>query len=131
MNASNPYGCNQYGHEWKGKHGEGWKPSGKVPEPKEGNEKSADKEAEDYVKLPKEKQNERIQRWRKDAKDARDKFYDIPRANTEEREKARAEANRINNRLREIMIRVAKLRGLSEKQTNFMLRLYPENPLNY
>lgn len=22
--ASNPYGCNQYGHEWAGKHGEGW-----------------------------------------------------------------------------------------------------------
>ena len=27
--AANPYGCNQYGHEWKGKHGEGWKPSGR------------------------------------------------------------------------------------------------------
>lgn len=22
--AANPYGCNQYGHEWKGKHGEGF-----------------------------------------------------------------------------------------------------------
>ena len=22
--AANPYGCNQYGHEWRGKHGEGW-----------------------------------------------------------------------------------------------------------
>lgn len=29
ITASNPYGCNQYGHEWRGKHGEGWKPSGK------------------------------------------------------------------------------------------------------
>ena len=26
--ASNPYGCNQYGHEWRGKHGEGWQPRG-------------------------------------------------------------------------------------------------------
>ena len=25
ITASNPYGCNQYGHEWRGKHGEGWK----------------------------------------------------------------------------------------------------------
>ena len=29
LRAANPYGCNQYGHEWKGKHGEGWKPSGR------------------------------------------------------------------------------------------------------
>lgn len=26
--AANPYGCNQYGHEWKGKHGEGGRPVG-------------------------------------------------------------------------------------------------------
>ena len=25
ITAANPYGCNQYGHEWRGKHGEGWK----------------------------------------------------------------------------------------------------------
>ena len=29
ITASNPYGCNQYGHEWRGKHGEGWQPSSK------------------------------------------------------------------------------------------------------
>ncbi len=28
ITASNPYGCNQYGHEWRGKHGEGWQPRG-------------------------------------------------------------------------------------------------------
>lgn len=28
ITAANPYGCNQYGHEWRAKHGEGWKPSG-------------------------------------------------------------------------------------------------------
>lgn len=28
ITAANPYGCNQYGHEWKGKHGEGWQPRG-------------------------------------------------------------------------------------------------------
>lgn len=25
VTASNPYGCNQWGHEWAGKHGEGWR----------------------------------------------------------------------------------------------------------
>lgn len=28
ITAANPYGCNQYGHEWRGKHGEGWQPRG-------------------------------------------------------------------------------------------------------
>lgn len=31
ITAANPYGCNQYGHEWRGKHGEGWR-GGKQPE---------------------------------------------------------------------------------------------------
>ena len=36
VNAANPYGCNQYGHEWRGKHGEGWKPSGRGGNEKRG-----------------------------------------------------------------------------------------------
>lgn len=36
IHASNPYGCNQYGHEWRGKHGEGWKPSGRGGNEKRG-----------------------------------------------------------------------------------------------
>ena len=42
MEAANPYGCNQYGHEWKGKHGEGWKPSGRGGE--SGKKKGGDNE---------------------------------------------------------------------------------------
>lgn len=38
--AANPYGCNQYGHEWRGKHGEGWKPSGSRGEEKQGEKKT-------------------------------------------------------------------------------------------
>lgn len=29
ITAANPYGCNQYGHEFKAPHGDGWKPSSK------------------------------------------------------------------------------------------------------
>jgi hypothetical protein len=38
--AANPYGCNQYGHEWRSKHGEGWKPSGSRGEEKQGEKKT-------------------------------------------------------------------------------------------
>lgn len=38
--AANPYGCNQYGHEWRGKHGEGWKPRGSRGEEKQGEKKT-------------------------------------------------------------------------------------------
>lgn len=42
VESANPYGCNQYGHEWKGKHGEGWKPSGRGGE--SGKKKGGDNE---------------------------------------------------------------------------------------
>ena len=46
VDAANPYGCNQYGHEWKGKHGEGWKPSGRGGEPSKEKDGAKEKKAE-------------------------------------------------------------------------------------
>lgn len=46
--AANPYGCNQYGHEWRGKHGEGWKPSGRGGESGKQNGGDNEKKAETH-----------------------------------------------------------------------------------
>lgn len=44
LEAANPYGCNQYGHEWSGKHGENWKPSGRGGQEKQGEKGGSNEE---------------------------------------------------------------------------------------
>ena len=45
ITAANPYGCNQYGHEWRGKHGEGWQPRGDRQRDKKKDEEEKKKES--------------------------------------------------------------------------------------
>lgn len=47
ITAANPYGCNQYGHEWRAKHGEGWRGVDRQRDIKKDKEK---KEKEDKQK---------------------------------------------------------------------------------
>ena len=53
IHASNPYGCNQYGHEWRAKHGQNTGKSTKD---------DIDREIDDYMKLsPEKKKHQRDQ----------------------------------------------------------------------
>ncbi|MBQ8238937.1 MAG: hypothetical protein IJZ39_12430 [Oscillospiraceae bacterium] len=71
--AANPYGCNQYGHEWRGKHGEGWKPSGRGGKEKPG-EKSDSSET-----LTKEmrRKHEEYEKAQEAYRQARKKVFDL------------------------------------------------------
>lgn len=50
ISASNPYGCNQWGHEWRGKHGESWKPRGRGEDSQISKEKQKGKNLSDALK---------------------------------------------------------------------------------
>lgn len=73
VDAANPYGCNQYGHEWKGKHGEGWKPSGRG-----GNEKPGEK-SDSSETLTKEmrRKHEEYEKAQEAYRQARKKVFDL------------------------------------------------------
>ena len=62
ITAANPYGCNQYGHEFRAPHGEGWKPRGDRQNNKE-------KEVSDL-----EKEKKGMQKAHKDYEDAQEKY---------------------------------------------------------
>lgn len=62
ITAANPYGCNQYGHEWRGKHGEGWQPRGD-------RQNNKDKELSDL-----EKEQKGMKKANKDYEDAQEKY---------------------------------------------------------
>lgn len=159
VDAANPYGCNQYGHEWKGKHGEGWKPSGRggasdkkeaAPEKKEDTqpkreaespkEKSIEEEADEYEKGTDDDRFVTLRKWKREREEAKDKALDI-RESTKYRqkdpeaikayEKAKDEANRRAKKIHEIIKTVAKRRGLSQRATDHMLRLYPETIIDF
>lgn len=58
IHASNPYGCNQYGHEWRAKHGQNTGNSTKD---------DIDREIDDYMKLSPEKKKHQLTNWRNEA----------------------------------------------------------------
>jgi hypothetical protein len=144
LRAANPYGCNQYGHEWRGKHGEGWKPSGRGGEQKEkkdaSTEKTAEEEADEYEKGTDDDRWVTLRKWKRERQEAKDKALDIrdsskyrqkdPEA-IKSYEKAKDEANRRAKRIHEIIKIVAKRRGLSQRATDHMLRLYPETIIDF
>ncbi len=88
VNAANPYGCNQYGHEWKGKHGEGWKPSGRGGEQKEKKDASTEKTVEEeafdldadmkkFFAADSDSRRAMHRKWMDEYKDARDRISDL------------------------------------------------------
>lgn len=207
LDAANPYGCNQYGHEWKGKHGEGWKPSGRggkekqgekggsdekkispqrrpdgsfnvpsigktlaIPTPNQGEkrspiykpkdmsdkdfrealdldnprrnkgEKTAEEEADEYEKGTDDDRWVTLRKWKRERQEAKDKALDIRDSSKYRQkdpeaikayEKAKDEANRRAKRIHEIIKIVAKRRGLSQRATDHMLRLYPETIIDF
>lgn len=144
VNASNPYGCNQHGHEWKGKHGEGWKPRGRDGEQKEKQEASAKKTLEEEVaEYENGTDDDRwvtLRKWKRERQEAKDKALDIRESSKYKQkdpeaikayEKAKTEANSRAKRIHEIIKTVAKRRGLSQRATDHMLRLYPETIIDF
>lgn len=128
VEAANPYGCNQYGHEWKGKHGEGWKPSGRgrASDKKEDTypkEKSIEEEAKEHFEATPEQRQVIMQRWKKEvynAKEAYERYKDYRKEGQEEyqKEKARlkAELDKAIERFKEKIIESAKMRGWPLRQ---------------
>ena len=129
VDAANPYGCNQYGHEWKGKHGEGWKPSGrggasdKKEETTEKKEKSIEEEAKEHFEATPEQRQVIMQRWKKEvhnAKEAYEKYKDYRKEGQEEyqKEKARlkSELDKAIERFKEKIIESSKMRGWPLRQ---------------
>lgn len=126
--AANPYGCNQYGHEWKGKHGEGWKPSGRgrasdKKEDTQPKEKSIEEEAKEHFEATPEQRQVIMQRWKKEvynAKEAYERYKDYRKEGQEEyqKEKARlkAELDKAIERFKEKIIESAKMRGWPLRQ---------------
>lgn len=74
--ASNPYGCNQYGHEWKGKHGAnfGGKSEGKQDAKKETEEKS---DSIDSLRKEMRRMHEEYEKAQEAYRQARKKVFDL------------------------------------------------------
>ena len=132
VTASNPYGCNQYGHEWRGKHGEGWKPGGRGADSKsdkkktaqEENEKSAKEEAKEWNEASPEKRQDIMQRWKnkvRKAKQAYNDALDYKKEGEEEYEntkkRRKADLDKAIEEFEEKVIEAGKLRNWSEKQS--------------
>lgn len=85
--AANPYGCNQYGHEWKGKHGEGWKPSGRGADNANTKKKDDEKPAEGNSETGKQNEQQEKNNKLKAASEVKKLKKEIQKA-TREIEKA-------------------------------------------
>lgn len=74
--AANPYGCNQYGHEWKGKHGAnfGGKSEGKQDAKKETEEKS---DSIDTLRKEMRRMHEEYEKAQEAYRQARKKVFDL------------------------------------------------------
>lgn len=86
VNAANPYGCNQYGHEWKGKHGEGWKPSGRggssdkkeaAPEKKEDTQPKREAESLEHLSKEMRRMSKEFEKAQEAYRQAREKVFDL------------------------------------------------------
>lgn len=144
VDAANPYGCNQYGHEWRGKHGEGWKPRGRGGEQKEkkdaSTEKTVEEEVDEYENESVEERRLKMLIWERDLQQAKDKALDI-RESTKYRqrdpetvkqyEEAKKEANERAKRLRAIRKAIGERRGWDKKKIDYMLRRFPETVIDF
>lgn len=99
IESANPYGCNQYGHEWKSKHGENWKPSGRGVNEKQGEKNTENKEPSlqelqaEIDNLKKQVQEGKIkspapgspeyEELKKDGLESRDAYYKLNRRKEE------------------------------------------------
>ena len=80
ITASNPYGCNQYGHEWRGKHGEGWQPRGDRQRDKKKDEeekKSKNNESIEKLSNKMQKAHYRYEEAQENLANARKNFFDV------------------------------------------------------
>lgn len=99
-----------------------------------------EEEADEYEKGTDDDRSVTLSKWKRELQEAKDKALDI-RESSKYRQKdpeaikayenAKDEANRLAKRLHEIIKTVAKKRGLSQRATDHMLRLYPETIIDF
>ena len=98
ITAANPYGCNQYGHEWRAKHGEGWR-GGKQ------HEDTGGKQPEDTLEtLAKRKFEKGVK-----SQDLADKIVKLAK---------KTEVEKDRNKIKEINIKIKKLSEEKKKLDN-------------
>lgn len=135
--SSNPTGCNQYGHGWRGDCPKG---GAKARQGEEKEEYDDDKEIDEYEKLGKDEQWQKLQSWRKVVQQATEKALDIresaryrqgdkdaKKEYEAQKEQANAEAKKLRDRIRKIW----EKRGKTGKAVDRMLdKTYPETVLS-
>lgn len=139
--AANPYGCNQYGHEFKAPHGEGWKPRGQSRDSgkETKTEDNIDKEVDDYLKGTEDERWVKLRQWDAGVRKAKDEALDI-RESTAYRKgdpeaikrynEAKEKANAAAQRRRSIVKKAGEKRGYSGKKLDTLLRHFPETVLS-
>lgn len=147
--AANPYGCNQYGHEWRGKHGAnfggksgGNQDSKKEPEKKpdttdkpRGNAKPYSKpdsySPEEFEKATPEKRSEIMQHWKNSIRKAQQALALYKSQNYKkegspeyesEKKRLQAEVEKEIEKFKDKVKKVGRLRGWDDKRSESTAR---------
>lgn len=124
VHAANPYGCNQYGHEWRGKH-----------DKYTGQKRTAEeKRADAFIDSTEEERRKSFHKWKQEVEEAAQKaklfisqnYKNMDEKNRKEAERLKEEANKKAKKLNEKVRSVLKRRGVSEKDIEDAAKYYPE-----